>query len=194
MAELKAKTPYETITGGAAGPEEMHVEPFVLREVALGPITEIAPFRGRRAALSKAMKTAHGVCFPEPGRRETSGPSEALWFGRETALLIGVPAEAGLADHAALTDQSDGWASVELEGPDVEEVLARLVPIDLRSAHFDGSATARTLLGHMACSVSRTGPERFRLMVFRSMAKTLFRELHHAMIGVSARKKGVGGG
>lgn len=194
MAELKAKTPYETVTGGASGPERMEVTPFVAQEVDPGRMTSLAPYKEQRAALSDALHAAHGVAFPQPNRMTSQHNAHALWFGRDMALLIGPEPDTSLAAHAALTDQSDAWAVVDLSGPGVDEVLARLVPVDLRPQVFRRGHTARTLIGHMSASVTRTGPESFRLMVFRSMIKTLFRELHHAMIGLSARREAAGGG
>lgn len=194
MAELKAKTPYETVTGGASGPERMEVTPFVAEEVDPGPLTALAPYRGQAEALSAALQTAYGMAMPAPNRMTGTQGADALWFGRDMALLVGPVPDASLAAYAALTDQSDAWAVVDLTGPCADEVLARLVPIDLRPQVFQTGHTARTLLNHMSASVTRTGPERFRLMVFRSMVKTLFRELHHAMIGVSARRDAARGG
>lgn len=194
MAELKAKTPYETATGGASGPERMEVTPFVAVEADPGSLTSIAPYKGQGAALSAALAAAHGMAWPGPNRMTGKQGAQALWFGRDMALLMGPVPDPSLAAHAALTDQTDAWSVVDLSGPGVENVLARLVPVDLRRSRFEDGHTARTMIGHMSASVTRTGAESFRLMVFRSMAKTLFRELHHAMIGVSARKEAAGGG
>ncbi len=189
MANLKSKTPYETVTGGASGPERLEIAPFVAQETDLGQLTSLAPYRGKTETLSDALGAAHGVAFPKPGRMTGKQGAQALWFGQDMALLIGPEPDHALGEHAALTDQTDAWAVVELTGPDADDVLARLVPIDLRPAKFKRGHTARTLVNHMSASITRTGPESFRIMVFRSMVKTLFRELHHAMIGVSARKE-----
>jgi len=84
-------------------------------------------------------------------------------------------------------DQSDAWCTVEIAGKSVEDVLARLVPVDLRAATFKRSHTAKTLLGQMTASVSRTGDDAFEIMVFRSMAETLVEELTRAASGLAAR-------
>lgn len=194
MAELKAKTPYETVTGGASGPERMEVTPFVAEEIDPGQLTALAPYKGQLEALSAALEAAHGMAFPKPNRMTGKQGAQALWFGRDMALLIGSAPDASLAAHGAVTDQSDAWSVVDLSGPGAEEVLARLVPVDLRPAVFKRGHTVRTLVGHMSASVTRTGADSFRIMVFRSMVKTLFRELHHAMIGVSARREAAGAG
>lgn len=160
---------------------------LVLTEVDLGPMTLLAPYADGADALTAAVKEAHGLTWPEPGRAASADGLWLVWFGRDAALLTGaVPAE-GLSGHAALADQSDGWACVDLSGPGAEHVLARLVPIDLRQQVFGRGQTARTLIGHMMASITRTGAQSFMILVFRSMAGTLVHELTEAMESVHAR-------
>jgi sarcosine oxidase subunit gamma len=116
------------------------------------------------------------------------GAARALWFGREMALLIGPAPDESLAAHAALTDQTDAWAVVHLEGRQAAEVLARLCPLDLREAVFAPGHTARSDVAHMAGSVSRLGPQTWQIMVFRSMATTLVHEVEIVMARVAARQ------
>ncbi len=53
-------------------------------------------------------------------------------------------------------------------------------------ACFEVGHTARTLLQHMACSLTRVAENRFEIMVFRSMAKTAVHEIETAMRTVAA--------
>lgn len=181
MAELGVKT-------ACAGLLPLRHGTVELREAKVAAITAIAPYRGRTAAVSELLKAAHGMAFPGPGRATGTAAARCVWSGRDQALLIGPVADDGLAVHAALTDQSDAWAVVELEGADAEDVLARLVPVDLRVAVFKRGHTARTLCGHMSVSVTRTAETRFQIMAFRSMARTLAHELEQAMAMVAARR------
>ena len=88
-----------------------------------------------------------------------------------------------------MTDQSDGWAVMRLEGAGARDVLARLCPLDLRAPVFKRGHTARSLLGHMNASITRVGVNAFEIMVFRSMANTAVHELNEAMKSVAAQKK-----
>ncbi len=157
------------------------------QEAQLGKLTSIAPYKGAIGAVSKALMSMHGVNFPEPNKTNTSDGARVIWFGKDVALLIGPEPHAKLRDHAALTDQSDAWATVTLSGAHVEEVLARLVPVDLRPVQFGEGNTARTLLGHMNVSITRTEPNSFLILGFRSMAKTLCHDLETAMENVARR-------
>lgn len=157
-----------------------------LTEVALGPVTSIAPFAGQADAVTAALDV-EGLRFPAPGQTITSGPARMIWVGHSRALLCGVEPPLALSAIAALTDQSDSSPVVQIEGPAAEAVLARLVPVDLRQSALPRGHTVRTLLGHMSVSITRVGPLSFEIMAMRSMARTLVHDLTEAAIGVEAR-------
>jgi len=174
-----------TATTPCAGLLPRTVGTCTLTETDLGPLTSVAAFKD--AALSDALKAAYGMDFPAPNRATGKDGARAIWFGRELALLAGPEPARELAQYAALTDQTDAWASVTLTGDDARAVLARLVPVDLSPATFKNGHTARTQLGHMNASITRTGPNRFLILVFRSMAATLVHDLVTAMESLAAR-------
>ncbi|WP_102108265.1 sarcosine oxidase subunit gamma [Oceaniglobus roseus] len=171
MARLQETTP-------AAGLGAVEIGGWRLAEAAPVPMALVMPLKGQGAAVSEAMEQALGTGFPQPGRTARNGETWAIWAGREQALVLGaVPA----LDGAAVTDQSDAWAMFDLSGPNVDRVLARICPVDLRPRVFPEGATARTLLGHMSASITRIAPETLRILVFRSMARTAHHELARAM-------------
>ena len=180
MTELKALSP-------AAGLLPLTIGSVTLRENEMSALTLIAPYKGQEAALGKALEAAHGLGWPAAGATSENGAARLVWFGRNAALLVGVEPAGKLAKHAALTDQSDAWSSVTLEGAAARDVLARLTPVDLRDTAFAVGATARTEVFHMACSITRLDAESWQIMGFRSMAKTLVHDLQVAMEGVAAR-------
>lgn len=150
-----------------------------------GRVTSVMPFAGQDRAVAAALKKL-GLGWPEPNRSRSAGAATCLWTGRNQAFLCGAdPGE--LDGAAALSDQSDGWAVLRLEGPRAAEVLARLVPVDLRPGSFAPGHVARTGLGHIATILHRTPAGAFEIWVFRSMAETAVHELHEAMISVAAR-------
>jgi sarcosine oxidase subunit gamma len=160
---------------------------LTLSEVDPGRLTALMPFKGQADALSAALVAAHGVAFPAPGRVTEGDGVLCGWTGRGQAFLAGPAPDEGLSRFASVTDQSDAWAVVELTGDGVEEVLARLVPIDLRPASFPEGSAARTLCQHMTVTIWRTG-QGLRIMGFRSMARTLAHEIADAMASVVARQ------
>ncbi len=179
---MMAKTPLE-------GMEPLSLGKATLSELDLGRLTSIAPYRGQEAALSDALKEAHGMLAPAPNRATGKEGARAIWFGQGLILLAGPAPDETLARHAALTDQSDAWAVVRLEGDAAADVLARLVPIDLRPYVFKRGHTARTELQHMMASVTKLGETTFQIMVFRAFARTLHHDLQGAMERVAARAR-----
>ena len=178
MANLIAKTPCEGLLPVTAGT-------CTLTELLPEAITSIAPGKGQEKPVSEALKKAFGAAFPAANRATGKDGARAVWSGAGQALLLGAAPKPIKA--AAMTNQSDAWAVMRLEGADAEAVLARLVPVDLRAAHFKRGHTARTLLFHMTCSITRVGASSFDILVFRSMAQTTVHELDVAMKSVAAQ-------
>jgi len=180
VGELEARSPCDGLLPITRGG-------WTLSEVDTGRITSIAPFAGQEAALSGALQTAYGLGFPEPGHSAEEDGARILWSGRRQAFLLGPEPDAALARHAAVTDQSDGWAALHLSGAGCEAVLARLVPLDLRAEVFAPGCTARSLLQHCHVSVTRLDDTGFLILGYRSMAGTLVHDLDTAMSSLAAR-------
>lgn len=176
MARLVARSPCAGLLPVSAGG-------VTLSEVLPEAITSVAPFTGEAARVGAALEVALGSGLPAPGRW-TGGAIRIVWTGPDQAMVIG----ARLApEGAAVTDQSDAWAVLRLDGPGTEAVLARLVPIDLRAAQFPTGHAARTMLHHMTCTILRVEEAAFEIMVFRSMAATAVHHLEVAMKSVAAQ-------
>ncbi|MBE1282608.1 MAG: sarcosine oxidase subunit gamma [Rhodobacteraceae bacterium] len=180
MAELIAKSACDGLL-------PLSIGSVTVTEEVPEHLTGLAPFKGQAEALSAAMQATHGAAFPAPNRATGKAGSRAVWFGREMALLVGPAPDATLARHAALTDQSDAWAVARVEGDKAEDVLARLVPLDLRPEVFKRGHAARTQLQHLTVSINRLNDGAFQIMAFRSMAATLVHDLKTAMEAVAAR-------
>ncbi|APE44099.1 sarcosine oxidase subunit gamma [Sulfitobacter alexandrii] len=179
MAELKAKSPCDGLLPIRIGAAE-------LTELDPGVLSMLSPL-GDRAGLGAALERAHGMTLPDPLRATGGAGARCIWFGRDQVLLMGSVPDTTLTEHAAVVDQSDGWAVVQLEGAAAVDVLARLVPVDLRADRFARDHTLRTQLFHMSASITRTGDDRFMILVFRSMASTLVHDIKTAMEAVRAR-------
>lgn len=155
-----------------------------LAEVDVGAITSVGILPGGAKAVAKGLKML-GFAMPEPGTFAERKGARIVWTGRDQAFLTGV--EALLPEGAALTDQSDGWAVLAIGGPGAVDVLARLVPMDLRLGAFPVGRVLRTQLNHMNVVILRVGDHAFEIMGFRSMARTAWHELEAAMQMLAAR-------
>ena len=177
MADLIAKS-------ALAGTAPLTLAGVTLSEIALDPITSIAPFAGQDAAVAKAL----GLALTAPNYFTAGKGARLAWTGRGQYFLIGTPAPESLGGIAALTDQSDGWAALRLEGPGVEAALARIVPIDVRLTAFPEGAALRTAFNHMNAVLMRTGSQTVEILVFRSMARTAWHEVEATMTALAARQ------
>ena len=160
------------------------IEDLTMTEELVGRITSVAPFEGREKAVSEALKTETGCAFPAPNRMTSKGKNRIVWSGLGQAFVMGPTIDIA---GAALTDQSDSWTVLALEGALARDALARLTPLDLRESQFKRGHVARSLLGHMNCLLIRAGADRYELMVFRSMTQTAVHELTRAMESVTAQ-------
>ncbi|MEO0915469.1 MAG: sarcosine oxidase subunit gamma family protein [Pseudomonadota bacterium] len=152
----------------------------LLEDAQPDAITWVAPFDGKLNAVKRALGG-----FPAAGEVVEVKAGRALSVGPGQALILGA---AATCKGAAVVDQSDAWTVTALDGAGAREVLARVTPLDLRDKALPEGSTARTLIGHMTASITRVGPYRYELMVFRSMTETLLEELERAMRGVAARQ------
>ncbi|MCB6178902.1 sarcosine oxidase subunit gamma [Rhodobacter sp. Har01] len=159
---------------------------LVLAPLQDRPIWSVALFPGGADGAATALESL-GLGFPEPNRWVSAAEVRLVWTGRAQAFLMGAEPPAGLAGHAAVTDQSGGWAGVSLSGPAGPEALARLVPVDLRPGSFPAGAAIRAPVNHMSAVILRTGPETVEVWVFRSMARTLWHELTEVLARFEAR-------
>lgn len=178
MARLDASSPFGGDLPATAGMA-------TLAEADVGAIASVMPLAGREKEASAALKAACGVGFPDPGRSLSAGGVRAIWSGLNQALVLGPTL--GPLLGAAVTDQSDAWAAVRLEGASAREVLARLCPLDMRDQAFPEDSAARSLIGHMNSAIVRIAPDAYLILVFRSMARTATREISEAMKSVAAQ-------
>jgi heterotetrameric sarcosine oxidase gamma subunit len=179
VANLIARTPFDGLLPLAHGTVEAS-------EVDPGTITSVAPFAGQAAAVSSALKKAIGCELPPVGAFTENGATRIAWSGLDQWFVMSPVAVT--IPGAALTDQSDAWAAVQIEGADARAVLTRLVPVDLRPAVFEVGHAARTSAwAHVLSADAGGGRYAYVVLVFRSMAASAAHDLDRAMRMVAAR-------
>jgi sarcosine oxidase, subunit gamma len=98
-----------------------------------------------------------------------NGPGQWYLVGERPSMRVALP------DGFHLVDQSQGRVRVAIEGPVVEDVLAKGTGVDL--SHFPIGGATTTLVGHIAAHITRTAADRFELMPLRSFAGSLWHDL-----------------
>jgi heterotetrameric sarcosine oxidase gamma subunit len=140
--------------GGAAGvfvSERTHVT-----------LASVIARRNSTDALARCIRDVFGFEPPlEP--RHIGGDDVAFaWTGPAQWLAIGTGVKgdalvgrlrAELSGLASISDQTDGRVVIRLRGPDVRNLLARGLPIDLHASAFAPGHAAVTMLGQVGLSV-----------------------------------------
>jgi sarcosine oxidase subunit gamma len=118
--------------------------------------------RGKRDALASAVETTFGVALPGGPRRATKGPVAFAGSGPDQWIASAEgPDAAGFAARlrsriglfAAVSDQSDARLVLRLSGPQVRDVLAKGVPVDLHRQAFKPGDVATTLIAYMGVQI-----------------------------------------
>lgn len=89
---------------------------------------------------------------------------------------------AGLSAEASFLDQSDSRTVIVADGPDVREMLAKGIGMDLAPDSFPEGASAMTAFGHLTVQITRTAANRYDLIVTSSFADSLWESLREASL------------
>lgn len=161
---------------------------------ALPPATRVVLRAGEpaRAAAERAFRTPIPTAACRAG---VHGERAALWLGPDEWLLIAPeaagPAALGELESAlsglpcSIVDVSHRQIGLEVAAADAELLLATGCPLDLHPSAFPVGMCTRTRLAKTEIVLWRTGPEVFRLEVWRSFAAYLSAFLAEAARGMS---------
>jgi sarcosine oxidase subunit gamma len=147
----------------------------------------VAPGTSTQAAVAEAL----GMDLPRKpgqirGRSESNGgDAYALCLAPDWWLVIGLQeAEQKLTPlllkndfHFSVVDVSDQRTTIELEGPNVREVLAHLWDQDLREKSFPIASVSQGLMAKAPVIVCYIAPFHYRVMVRSSFALHLWKAL-----------------
>lgn len=157
----------------------------IARVTGLGMVT----IRADLDRAGDAIAEATGLAIPGQTRIVTDGSRSLGWMSPDELLLILPSAEladaiAALTDalaseHALVVDMSDARAVFDVTGPHADDVIAKLMPVDLDDLPPDGLRRSRA--AQTAAALWRI-PGGFRLIGFRSTADYLRLILENAAI------------
>ena len=90
-----------------------------------------------------------------------------------------------LGDAAYLTDQTDTWCALEIEGPVCRTALERICPLDLHPRGFAVDDVARTVMEHLGVIIARTREHGFLLLSASSSAGSFLHAVETSARNVS---------
>ena len=142
----------------------------------------VAPGTSAQDAVVEAL----GAALPaKPGSISGGGEAHVLCLAPDWWLIVGFhEAEQKLATlqlenhyHFSVVDVSGQRTTIELEGPNVREVLAHLWDQDLREKSFPVASVSQGLMAKAPVIVCHIAPFRYRVMVRSSFALHLWKAL-----------------
>ena len=158
---------------------------FIIKEHYVGELVSLACILDQETNFAKAFKKAFGKALPKPNQMIKCKGGFAMWSGQGQYLLMlngeNIHADIDIADKlggaAYATLQSDGWASFDVNGDKVFDVLERFIPLDIRRAakHY----ATRTSAHHIAVIILKYSETKIQLLTPRSSAQSFLESLVH---------------
>lgn len=156
-------------------------------------IVSLACPRGGDAALAAAVKSAWGLDIPSPGMSVEASGVRIIWSSPDQLLAIfphatpdAMPHVKGLlGDTAYLTDQTDNWCALSIEGSLARAALERICPLDIHPDAFAVDASARTVMEHLGVFITRTGDDAYLLLSGSSSAGSFLHAVELSLNNVS---------
>jgi len=154
-----------------------------LKEVTQFALAEITAFRGQKDALADRMAQSFGLTLPAANKTTQGqgvrlisvGPGKYLALAEADAahgLIVNL--EEKLENIAAVVDQSDARAIVEISGPRARDALAKGIMIDLDPSVFHDGDAATTFAVQLWLTLWQENAEpSYRLSVFRAFGADL---------------------
>lgn len=137
-----------------------------------------------------AVETVLGLALPtQPLNMVAKDEISIRWISPDEWLIVvpGIEAfdvESRFRDvmtgHYSLVNGSGGQTIIELWGPDVVSLLKKCTPIDFHPTQFPVGKVVSSVFAKSAAVISRTGEDRFELVIRRSFSDYLWLWLQDA--------------
>ena len=162
-----------------------------IREITPVTIVSIATPMGGHEKLDALLEKTTGLQLPAIGKINRHEESLAV-LGLQTDQCFMVsfseqldPAntlQSLLGGAGYLSDQSDSWVVLEIDGPLSRSALERICPLNLAANVFTQDSVARTSMEHLSVIIEHPSAHCFRLYSPRSSARSF---LHAIALSLS---------
>lgn len=156
---------------------------ITLAECEPTALVTIAFQASQAESIAGALQGACKLDWPTVGLSTTGAHNTRLMALQADQYWLSWPSDQPAADRTAgqwlgdvrayLTDQSDGWASLEMWGESCQSVLERLCAVDLDEAQCPVNTAVRTTIEHTGALLIRLGQQRYRFITPQSSVQSL---------------------
>lgn len=179
-------------------PEDLILEPRVTRSSAhssrRSALASLTTRAHRRVQLSASQPSAifaiqglGATALPLQGVEHTLlpiGPNRCMVVGEQDAPQQLEEAFGSLPDTVMTTDVSHAWCRLIVEGEGVRELLQSGIGLDLSPALWPVGRSTATAFREVQVVLHASGPDRFDLYTFRSVALCLWQWLDDGAAGL----------
>lgn len=141
-------------------------------------------------SLQQAVTALTGVEVPAPRKIAAAGEHAVAWMSPDELLIMlpyGAVSEALSELHSTLAgthflaiDVSDARAMFQIEGTAAREVIAKLMPVDMRAQAFAPGDFRRSRMAQIPAALWMPAENTVRIVCFRSVAEYAFNLLRDA--------------
>ncbi|NRG17762.1 hypothetical protein HPQ64_08680 [Rhizobiales bacterium] len=173
---------------GGASPFRSEYEGFSISESMANSFVWLACRLNRQADFERMAREVFGFAMPGPGGLARRSAYSTFWTGPGQWMVVApfschrdleTLMKEGFGPSASVTDQTDAWLRLDLEGVACHTVLERLVALPLHTVG-EGSAH-RVSVHHTGCFLGCLGmADRYFLLAPRSSARSVFHALRQA--------------
>jgi len=143
----------------------------------------------------RSIKSNLGAQWPSTGNSTISTDGKFRLLGLQSDQVFVLMSEPSAQDGQAaklpnldntayITDQSDSWAGMSIEGESATLALERICPIDLHPSTFGVGQVTRTTMEHLAVIILREADNRYLLMSPSSSASSFQHALETSLHNV----------
>ena len=135
---------------------------------------------GKTEIFSTKIQSEYLCAVPGPGQLAVSERYDIklLWMQSHQYFLMGKYSEQlsvkivkqRLSDIACISNQSDSWVMLYLQGQGSTNALERICPLDLHPQSFPTGSVSRTSMEHMPTVIIKKRENQFLLLGLRSSA------------------------
>ena len=157
------------------------------------PLYSLSVPLGNDAAFETALSTSLSLTRPAAGQYHDADAFRLCGLAQEQFFLMGLKAEtpderalkSRLQDAAYVTDQSDSWVMLQINGENALRAMERISPIDLSPSTFPTGSIARTSMEHLSAIVMAEDDATLTLLSPISSAESFWHAVEQSLTNVS---------